>query len=165
MYKKIFLIVNILCLAMLCLTFANAKEYTIGDYDFSWRVAKAGDVGMDVQKNPKGVSIVLRSPGGGLARLTMTPLQAVAVGDVLKKTGAYYDEQMKQKDPNMEKQVSAGDHTVNFSSSRGKQFQVSVRKSAAGAAVLMNREQALKMGKYMSDAEKMAALVNERIRP
>lgn len=164
MHKKIFLIVNILCLAVF-FSFASAQEYTIGDYNFTWRVAKAGDVRMNVQKNPKGVSIGLSSPGGGLARLTMTPLQAMAVGDVLKKTGGYYDEQMKKMDPNMEKMVSAGDHTVYFSSSRGKNFKVSVRKSAAGAAVLMSKDQAIKMGKYLGDAEKMAALVNDRIKP
>ncbi len=164
MNKKAFLIVNMLCLALL-FSFANAQEYTIGDYDFTWRVAKVGDVRMDIQKNTKGVSIVLASPGGGLARLTMTPLQAKAVGDVLKNTGMYYDEQMKKQDPNMEKMVSAGDHRVYFSSSRGKKFQVNVRKSAIGAAVLMDKDQALKMGKYLGDAEKLAALINDRIRP
>ncbi|MCJ7682723.1 MAG: hypothetical protein MUO68_00350 [Desulfobacteraceae bacterium] len=164
MNKKVFLIVNMLCL-VLFFSFAIAEDYTIGDYDFTWRAAKAGDVRMDVQKNPKGVSIVLGGPGGGLARLAMTPLQAKAVGDVLKNTGKYYDEQMKRKDPNVDQMVSAGDHKVYFSSSRGKNFQVSVRKSAAGAAVLMNKEQALKMGKYLGDGEKLAALVNERIRP
>jgi hypothetical protein len=164
MKKKAFLIVNMLCL-VLFFSFANAQEYTIGDYDFTWRVAKVGDVRMDLQKNPNGVSIVLAGPGGGFARLTMTPLQAKTVGDVLKNTGMYYDEQMKEQDPNMEKMVSAGDHRVYFSSSRGKKFQVGVRKSAVGAEVLMDKDQALKMGKYLGDAEKMAALVDERIRP
>ena len=164
MSKKVFLIVSMLCLALF-FSFANAQDYTIGDYDFTWRVAKVGDVKMDLQKNPKGVSIVLSGPGGGLARLTMTPLQAKVVGDALKKTGGYYDEQMKRKDPNDDQMVSAGDHRVYFSSSRGKNFQVAVRKSAAGAAVLMDKDQALKMGKYLRDGEKLAALVNERIRP
>ena len=164
MKKKVFVIVTVLCLALV-FSFASANEYTIGDYDFTWRAAKIGDVKMDLQKNPKGVSIVLSGPGGGLARLTMTPLQAKAVGDVLKNTGMYYDEQMKKQDPNMEKMVSAGDHRVYFSSSRGKKFQVSVRKSTAGAAVLMDKNQAPKMGKYLGDAEKMATLVNDRIRP
>lgn len=43
--------------------------------------------------------------------------------------------------------------------------EVSVRKSAVGAAVLMSKDQALKMGKYLGDAEKLAALVNDRVRP
>ena len=47
---------------------------------------------MDVQNNPKGVSIVLPGPGGGLARLTMTPLQAIAVDEALEKTGGYLEE-------------------------------------------------------------------------
>ena len=120
---------------------------------------------MVIQKNPKGVSIVLSSPGGRFARLTMSPSQAKVVGDVLKDTGEYYDKQMKNKEPNVDQMVAAGDHKVYFSSSRGKKFQVSVRKSAVGAAVLMNKDQALKMGKYLGDAEKMAALVNDRVRP
>ena len=164
MNKKVFVIVNMLCLSLF-FSFANAQEYTIGDYDFTWRVAKVGDVKMDLQKNPKGVSIVLSGLGGGLARLTMTPLQAKVVGDTLKKTGAYYDEQMKRKDPNDDQMVSAGEHRVYFTSSRGKNFQVSIKKSAAGVAVLMNKDQALKMGKYLGDAEKLATLVDERIRP
>jgi len=164
MKKKVFLMVNLLCL-VLFFSFANAQEYTIRDYDFIWRVAKVGDVRMDIQKNPKGVSVILAGPGGGLARLNMMPLQAVAVGEVLDKTGGYYDEQMKKQDPNMEEKVSAGDHTVSFSSSRGRKFQVSVRKSAAGAAVLMDKDQALKMGKHLGEAASLAALVDERIRP
>ena len=86
MKKKVFLMVNLLCL-VLFFSFANAQEYTIRDYDFIWRVAKVGDVRMDIQKNPKGVSVILAGPGGGLARLNMMPLQAVAVGEVLDKTG------------------------------------------------------------------------------
>jgi len=164
MYKKVSLIVSVLCLAVF-LSFANAQEYTIGDYDFIWRVAKAGDVRMVIQKNPKGVSILLSSPGGGFARLTMTPSQAKVVGDVLKTTGEYYDKQMKDKEPNVDQMVAAGDHKVYFSSSRGRKFQVSVRKSSVGAAVLMNKDQALKMGKYMGDAEKLTSLVNDRVTP
>ena len=83
----------------------------------------------------------------------------------LEKTMVFYDEQMKKQDPNMEEMVSAGDHKVYFSSSRGKKFQISVRKSTAGAAVLLGKDQSLKMGKYLRDAEKMATLVNDRIRP
>ncbi len=147
MYKKVFLIVTLIYVATFY-TIGNAQEYTIGNYVFTWHAAKAGDVRMVIQKNPKGVSIVLSSPGGRLARLTMSPSQAKVVGDVLKDTGEYYDKQMKDKEPNVDQMVAAGDHKVYFSSSRGKKFQVSVRKSAVGAAVLMNKDQALKMGKY-----------------
>jgi hypothetical protein len=155
---------TVICLAVF-LGPANAQEYTISDYDFSWHVAKAGDIALDVQKDPRGVSIVLAAPGGGLARLAMTPEQAVAVADVLKKTREFYDVQMKKKDPNMENQVSAGDHTVTFSSSRGRNFEVSIRKSVVGALVAMDMDQALKMATTMKDSEKLIQLVNERIKP
>jgi len=81
MKRKCFLTVAVLCLAIF-LGFANAQEYTISDYNFSWHVVKAGAIALDVQKDPTGVSIVLAAPGGGLARLAMTPSQAVAVADV-----------------------------------------------------------------------------------
>ena len=164
MKRKCFLTVAVLCLAIF-LGLANAYEYTISDYDFTWHVAKAGAIALDVQKDPKGVSIVLTAPGGRLARLAMTPSQAVAVADVLKKTREFYDNQMKKKDPNMENQVSAGDHTITFSSSRGRNFEVSVRKSVVGALVAMDMEQALKMATYLKDSEKLVRLVNERIKP
>lgn len=164
MNKNVVLIINMLCLALF-FGLANAQEYTIGSYNFTWRAAKAGDVSMDVQKTPKGVAILLSGPGGGLARLNMTPSQAMAISSVLEKTGEYYDEQMKKEDPHMEEKVSAGGHTVTFSSSRGRNFQVSVRKSVAGAMVAMDKNQALEMGKYLKNAEKMAALVDKRIRP
>jgi hypothetical protein len=165
MNKKTFLIVNMLCLALF-LSFANAQEYTIRDYDFTWRVAKVGDVRMDLQKNPKGVSIVLRGPGAGLGRLSMTPSQAKAVGAVLETTEEYYNKQKKNPVGKSEDMASARDYRVYFSSTaRGKSFQVGVKKSDAAATVLMNKDQALKMGKYLGDAEKMAALVNDRVRP
>ena len=164
MYKKISPIVSVLCLVGF-LSFANAQEYTIGDYDFTWRVAKVGDVKMEIQKKPGSLLVILASPGGRLGRLSLTPSQAKAVGEVLKKTGEYYDKQMKNKEPNVDELASAGDYKVYFSSSRGMKFKVSVRKSVVGAAVLMSKDQALKMGKYLGDAEKMAALVNDRVNP
>ena len=164
MRKRIFLVVTLISVAAF-FTMANAQDYTIGNYVFTWHAAKAGDVRMNIQKKPAGVSVILASPGGALARLTMTPSQGKAVGEVLKNTGEYYDKQMKNKEPNAKDMASAGDYRVYFSSSRGAKFQVSVRKSAVGAAVLMNKDQALKMGKYLGDAEKMATLVNDRVKP
>jgi hypothetical protein len=165
MYKKIFLVLIVVGLAISFGT-ANAQDYTISDYDFTWRVAKAGDVRVAVQKNPSGILIILRGPGAGLGRVSMTPSQAKAVGAVLKTTEEYYNKQKKNPVGRSEDMVSAGDYRVYFSSSaRGKSFQVGVKTSDAAATVLMNKDQALKMGKYLGDAEKMTALVNDHIKP
>lgn len=165
MYKKVSLIVSVLCLSMF-FSFANAQEYTIGEYVFTWYAAKAGEVKMDIQKDPSGVSVVLSSPGGRLARLTMTPSEAMAVGDVLGKIDGYYNKQKKGPVTKTEDMVSAGDHKVYFSSSQGRNFQVRVTTSKAfSAAVNMSKKEGLKMGKYLRDAGKMAALVNERVKP
>jgi len=164
MNKAILITANLFCM-LLILNFANASAYTIEDYDFVWRVAKIGDVRLDVQKNPEGVFMSLGGPGGRLARLNIPASQAEAVAKVLDETGVHYDDQMTRQHPNMSETVSAGDYTVTFSSSRGKNFRVEVRKSAAGALVTMNKDQALKIATYLKDSRKLAQLVNERVNP
>ena len=166
MYKKVSLIVCVLCLAMF-LSFANAQEYTIGDYDFTWRVAKVGDVKIEIKKTaPGGVWMNLISPGGKLARLSIPPSQTKAIGEVLSKTEEYYNSQKKSGDMKAKDVVPVGDYKVTFSSSKSRVFQVSLAASKVfGSAVLMGKDQALKVGEYMINAEKMVALVNERVTP
>jgi hypothetical protein len=164
MKKAVFITTTLFCMVLMS-NVANAGSYTIDDYFFVWHVAKEGSAKVDVQKSPEGVFMVLSGPGGRLARLDIVPAQAEAISEVLNETGAHYDEQMKKQHPNMSKAVSAGDYTVTFSSSRGKNFQVDVRKSAAGALVSMNKEQALKIAPYLKDSQKLAQIVNERIKP
>jgi len=106
-----------------------------------------------------------RHKRSGCGRLNIPPAQAEAIAKVLDETGVHYDEQVTKQDPNMSKSVSAGDCTVTFSSSRGRNFQVGVRKSAAGALVPMNKEQALRMAPYLKDSQKLVEIVNERIKP
>jgi hypothetical protein len=165
MYKKIFVIVTMLCVATF-FTMANAQEYTIGDYDFTWRVAKVGDVRINIKKTPGGVRVNLISPGGKLARLSIPPSQTKAIGEVLGKTEEYYNSQKKSGEMKAKDEVSVGDYKVTFSSSKRGAFQVSLAAAKVfGSAVLMGKDQALKVGEYLMDADKMVALVNERIRP
>ena len=166
MYKKVSLIVSVLCLAMF-LSFAKAQEYTIGDYDFTWRVAKVGDVRIEIKKTaPGGVWVNLISPGGKLARLSIPPSKTKAIGEVLSKTDEYYNSQKKSGEMNAKDVVPVGDYKVTFSSSKSRAFQVSLATSKVfGSAVLMGKDQALKVGEYMINAEKMVALVNERVTP
>jgi hypothetical protein len=165
MYKKISLIVSVLCLAMF-LSFANAQEYTIGDYDFIWRVAKVGDVKIEIKKTPGGVWVNLISPGGKLARLSISPSQTKAIGEVLGKTEEYYNSQQKSGEMKAKDVVSMGDYKVTFSSSKSRAFQVSLAANKVfGSAVLMSKDQASKVGEYLINAEKMVALVNERVTP
>jgi len=148
------------------LSFANAQEYTIGDYDFVWRVAKVGDVKIEIKKTPGGVSVNLISPGGKLARLSLPPSQTKAIGEVLAKTDEYYNSQKKSGDMKAKDVVPVGDYKVTFSSSRSRAFQVSLAAAKVfGSAVLMDKDQALKVGEYLINAEKMVALVNERVTP
>ncbi len=165
MNKKVVLVVNMLCL-VLFFSFANAQEYTIGDYVFTWRVAKVGDVRINIKKTSEGVWVNLISPGGKLARLSIPPSQTKAIGEVLSKTEEYYNSQKKSEEMKAKDEVSVGDYKVTFSSSKRGAFQVSLAAAKVfGSAVLMGKDQALKVGKYLMDADKMVALVNERIRP
>ena len=96
----------------------------------------------------------------------MTPSQAMEVGDVLGKIDEYYNKQKKGPVIKTEDMVSAGDYKVYFSSSQGRNFQVRVTSSKAfSAAVIMSKKEGLKMGKYLRDAGKMAALVNDHVKP
>lgn len=164
MKKAVFITTSLLCMLLMS-NFANAGSYTIDDYVFVWHVAKEGSAKVDVQKSPEGVFMVLSGPGGRLARLNIAPAQAEAIAKVLDETDVHYDEQMTKQHPNMSQTVSAGDYTVTFSSSRGKNFRVEIRKSAAGALVTMNKDQALKIATYLKDSQKLAQLVNERVNP
>lgn len=62
--------------------------------------------------------------------------------------------------------VPVGDYKVAFFSSKSRAFQVSLTTSKVfGSAVLKGKDQALKIGEYLINAEKMVALVNESITP
>jgi len=165
MYKKISLIVSVLCLAMF-LSFANAQEYTISDYDFTWRVAKVGKIRIIVSKTQKGVLVNLISPGGRLARFSIPPSQTKAIGEVLLKADEYYNKQDKSSEMTGKDVVPVGNYKVTFSTSKKGSFQVSLAEAkTVASAVLMRRDQALKIGEYLMNADKMVALVNERVNP
>ena len=108
----------------------------------------------------------LISPGGKLARLSIPPSQTKAIGEVLLKTEEYYNKQEKSGEMKAKDVVSTGDYKVSFSSSKSRAFQVSLAASKVlGSAVLMGKDQASKVGEYLINAEKMVALVNERVTP
>ena len=165
MYRKLFLVACIFCLAGFS-SFAGAKDFVIKDYGFTWVVARTGDVSMQIQKKPGNISVILSSLGGKIATLSMTPSEAKAIGQVLEKTEEYYDKQKKSDDRKSEDVVHEGQFRVYFSSTQGKNFQVSIRSSKFfSAAVLLTKDEALEMGKNLRDAEDMAAFVNRRIKP
>lgn len=164
MLRKAFLALSIFCLATF-IPLANAEEFVIKDYTFTWRVAKVGFVKMAIQKDQVGLRVVLSSMGGPLATLSMSPSRAKAIGEVLAKTGDYYNNQKKSKDKKSEDVVHSGEYMVTFSSSQGDNFEVKINKSAAfSAAVLLSKDEALMIVEYLRDAEKMAKFMNSCIK-
>jgi hypothetical protein len=166
MLKKLFL-VTVLMGFIAGLSVAHAKDLKINKYYFVWYAANVGDVHMDIEKSPEGVKVVLRNPGGALARISPTPATAVAIGKALKaNTGKYYDKQMKNQDYKAQDVVPVGGYTIYFNSSWGQKFEVSVRAPGLlSAAVVMSKDEALKIADHLLDAEKMAALVNKGVHP
>ena len=121
---------------------------------------------MQIQKKPGSLLVILSSPGGKLATLSLSPSEAKEIGEVLEKAEEYYNKQKKTDDRKSEDVVRAGKFRVNFSSSQGKSFQVSVRGSGLfSAAVLFGKDEALEMAKHLKNAEEMAAFVDNRINP
>jgi len=165
MHRKFSLLIVLVCLGTL-LNAASAREFTIRDWVFTWYAAQVEDVRMDIEKTPAGTLVVLRSLGGPIATIHASPGQAVEIGKILKNTNTYYDNQMKRRDLDDQDLITSGEHQIYFTSSRGKNFQVRVRTtSIVSPAVLMTRNQALKIADSLLESDKMAAWVDKRIHP
>lgn len=165
MTKKVIIIACMLCLGTF-LPLAHAEDFVIKDYLFTWYIADAGDATIEIQKSPKGLAVILKSLGGPLATLNIPPSQAKAIGEALKKTEDYYNEQKKSDDLKSSKIVLAGNYKITFSSKQGSSFVAEISESKVfGSAVLLSKEAALKIGRYLRKAEAMADFADKRIRP
>ncbi len=165
MPKKFSLVIVLVCLGTFLNT-AVAEEYTIRDWIFTWYAAQTEEVRMDIEKTPAGTLVVLRSLGGPIATIYASPDQAVEIGKILKNTNTYYENQMKRRDLNDQDVITTGEHKIYFTSSRGANFQVSVRTtSIISPAVLMTRKEALKIADSLLESAKMVAFVDNRIKP
>ena len=165
MYKKFSFVVALVCLGAF-LNSAAAQEFSIRDWVFTWYAAQVDDVRMDIEKTPAGTLVVLQSIGGPIATIHAAPDEAVEIGKVLKDTNIYYDKQMKRRDLDDQDVIVSGEHKIYFTSSRGKNFQVSVRTtSMVSPAVMMTRNEALKIADSLLESKKMADWVDKRIHP
>jgi len=144
----------------------HAEEFVINDYTFTWHVAKYGGTTMEIQKTPEALVVIFGRPSVPLCALTISPVQANAVGQLLKKTEEYYEMQKKSDDLSSSDTLSANNCTVNFSSKQGREFRIRVKqKELFGPVVLMERDEAIEIGKYLRQAEEMASFADKRIRP
>lgn len=165
MYRKILLIAFAASLFM-SLPLAAAKDLVIQDYTFTWRVAKVGAANIRVEKEKDRLEIILSAPGGKLATLHLQPSQATAIAEVLLKTEDYYNELKKEGQTETEIKVSAGNHEVVYSLPKRKTFEVTIKQPKTfGAAIIVKKEEALEIGGYLKNSQKMADLVNSRIKP
>ncbi len=165
MHKKIFVTAFAACL-FISLPLAAAKDLVIEDYTFTWRVAKVGAVNIRVEKEKDGLEIILSAPGGGLATLPLQPSEATAIAEVLLKTEDYYNKLKEKGQKETEIKVSAGNHDVVYSLPRGKPFEVTIKQPKFfGATLIVKKEEALEIGGYLRNSQKMADLVNSRIKP
>ncbi len=165
MTKKVIIIACMLCLGTF-LPLAHAEDFVIKDYLFTWYIADAGDATIEIQKSPTGLAVILKSLGGPLATLNIPPSQAKAIGEALKKTEDYYNEQKKSDDLKSSKTVPVGNYRITFSSKQGSSFVAEIAESKAfGSAVLLSKEAALKIGRYLRKAEAMTAFADKQIRP
>ena len=165
--KKVMLITCMAFLGMFVLS-VHAEEFVIKDYTFTWHVAKTmiGGTTMEIQKTPEALVVIFGRTGIPLCALTVSPVQANAVGIMLKKTNDYYEAQKKSEDPTSSDTLSAHNCSVNFTSKQGRDFKVSVKQNKTfGSVVLMEREEAMGIGKYLRQAEQMASFADKRVRP
>lgn len=148
--------------------FAHAEEFVIKDYTFTWHVARTmiGGTTIEVQKTPEALVVIFGRTSIPLCALTVSPVQAHAVGELLKKTEEYYQLQKKTDDPSSSDTLTAHNCAVNFSSKQGRDFKVRVKQNEVfGPVVLMEREEAIEAGKYLRKVEQMASFADKRVRP
>ena len=146
----------------------SAEESIIKDYTFTWHVARTmiGGTTIEIQKTPEALVVIFGRTGIPLCALTVSPVQANAVGELLKKTEEYYQLQKKTDDPSSSETLTSHNCAVNFSSKQGRDFRVRVKQNEVfGPVVLMEREEAIEAGKYLRQAEQMASFADKRIRP
>ena len=165
MTKKMIVIACMLCMGAF-LPVANAEDFAIKDYIFTWYVANDGTSSVEIQKSPEGLSVILKSMGGPLTTLYVPPTQAQMIGEVLRKTEDYYREQKESDDLKSSRTIRSGIYKITFSSRQGSSFTVEIAETKVfGSAALWSKDTALKLGKYLRKAEAMAAFADKRIRP
>ncbi|EFK09686.1 conserved hypothetical protein [delta proteobacterium NaphS2] len=144
----------------------HAEEYVIKDYTFTWHIIKYGGTTMEIQKTPAALVVIFGQPTIPLCALTISPEQANAVGELLNKTEDYYQIQRESEDVSSSDTLFSHNCEVNFSSKQGRDFKVRVKQDKIfGSVVLMTKDEAVEVGKYLRQAEQMAAFVDKRIRP
>ena len=146
----------------------SAEESVIKDYTFTWHVARTmiGGTTIEIQKTPEALVVIFGRTGIPLCALTVSPVQANAVGIMLKKTNEYYEAQKKSEDMTSSDSLTSNNCVVTFSSKQGRNFEVRVKQDGSfGPVVLMEREEAIEAGKYLRQAEQMASFADKRIRP
>jgi hypothetical protein len=164
MKRKI--ILAILAFFALFAASAHAEEYGIKDYTFSWHIIKYGGTSMEIQKTPQALVVIFGQPMIPLCALTVSPTQANAIGEMLQKTEEYYEAQKKSDDVSSSDTIFSHDCAVNFSSKQGRDFRIRIKKNEVfGPVVLLTRDEANEIGKYLREAEQMASFVDKRIRP
>ena len=165
--KKVMLWACMVFMGMFVIS-AQAEEFNIKDYTFTWHVAKTmiGGTTIEIQKTPEALVVIFGRTGIPLCALTVSPAQANAVGIMLKKTSDYYEAQKKSEDVSSSDSLNANNCVVTFSSKQGRNFEVRVKEDGYfGPVVLMEKEEAIEAGKYLRQTEQMASFANKRIRP
>ena len=165
--KKVMLLACVVFVGMLAMP-VHAEEFVIKDYTFTWHGAKTmvGGTTMEIQKTPEALVVIFGRTSIPLCALTVSPVQANAVGELLKKTDGYYQMQRETDDPSSSDTLTSHNCVVNFSSKQGRDFKVRVKQNEIfGSVVLMERDEAIEIGKYLRQAEQMASFADKRVRP
>ncbi|MCF8131030.1 MAG: hypothetical protein K9N10_21170 [Deltaproteobacteria bacterium] len=163
--KKGVLLVGMIFLGILAMP-VHAEEFVIEDYTFTWHVVKFGGTTMEIQKTPEALVVILGRPSVPMCAVSLSPVQANAVGAMLNKTEDYYESQKKTDDPSSSDSLFSHNCEVNFSSKQGRDFKIRVKqKEMFGPVALLERDEAIEVGKYLRQAEQMCSFADKRIRP
>jgi hypothetical protein len=162
----------VLCLAPVC----PAEEFTFKSYSFVGELAPEGRIAMRISKDPEGVSILVASTGGAIATVYIEPSKAKAVGEALMQAETYYRQhqdfyaQKKNTSSPLYREertdiVKVDGYQVIFRTGpRGEDFEVKLGKARPfNPMALMNKEEAMAVGKRLLKGEEMAKFVDRHI--
>ena len=166
MNKKVLMFFLMINLAIV-LPFAHGEDFVIEGYKFTWNVAKAGNIRVQLEKEIARILVILSGVGGRLGRISLHPNRAKALGEILADAGAYHEKFTKLEDGNPIENVPLGDYRVTFiSDSRGRNFEVRISKKLFfGPTVVMNKDEAMKVSEILKKSEDMADFLDRHIRP
>lgn len=140
-------------------------EFVIDSYEFTWHIAQAGDIKLDVAKTEDTLRVELAAPDN-MDFLTFDGPTAEAVGGMLPRTEEFY-QKIANSPADVSETLRAAKWQVIFISQPEVGFWISVRpdERLSFTSLQLERKEAVALAPHLQKATRMLRFLDERIRP